>query len=173
MDDESSSLIKEPEVANVEMDVSLKAFFNERAEKGRIQLAYLFGSQAGGTAGPISDYDFAVLYAELPQPGFTYKLAHQLTVFLAVERVDLVTLNRAPVELRYAVIVDGLVVFEASSAIRVEFEAATLSRYGDYLPVLRRQKSEILEERENEARIQRYRAAFGKTRRLLDQIRAV
>jgi hypothetical protein len=55
--------------------------------------------------------------------------------------------------------------------VRVEFEASTLSRHGDYLPILRRQRKEILEERNYEAGIQRYRTALGQTQRLLKEIR--
>jgi hypothetical protein len=52
----------------------------------------------------------------------------------------------------------------------VEYEALTLSLYGDYLPVLRNQRKAILEESNNEAGIQRYRAALGKTHRLLKKL---
>jgi hypothetical protein len=86
-------------------------------------------------------------------------------------RVDLVVLNHAPIELSYAVIVTGTVIYEVNMAVRVEFEASTLSRYGDYLPILRRQRKEILEEHDNETGIQRYRKALGKTQRLLEKIR--
>ena len=89
------------------------------------------------------------------------------------DRVDLVVLNYAPIELRYNVIVTGVVIYEQNPAVRVDFEANTLSRYGDYLPVLRRQRKEILEEHENEAGIQRYREALGETQRLLKKIRTI
>jgi len=58
-------------------------------------------------------------------------------------------------------------------AVRVEFEATTLSRYGDFLPVLRRQRKEILEEQYDETGIQRYRTALGETQRLLEEIRTI
>jgi uncharacterized protein len=84
-----------------------------------------------------------------------------------------VVLNRAPVELRYSVILAGHCLYQVDLATRVEFEAQTLSRYSDYLPVLRNQRKEILQESDYETRIQRYRAALGKTQDVLAQIRAV
>ena len=46
----------------------LNRFFSSPQKKALfIELAYLFGSRAGGSEGPISDYDIAVLYSE-PQP---------------------------------------------------------------------------------------------------------
>jgi predicted nucleotidyltransferase len=151
----------------------LGKFFSGLKEEPVVELAYFFGSRAGGTDGPISDFDIAVLFAEVPIPSMKYKLVHQLATILMTDRVDLVVLNQAPVELRYAVITTGIVIYEVNLTVRVEFEASTLSRYGDYLPVLRRQRKEILEERNYEAGIQRYRTALGQTQRLLKEIRTV
>jgi hypothetical protein len=89
------------------------------------------------------------------------------------DRVDLLVLNDAPIELRYAVIVSGIVVYEVNVKTRVEYEALTLSIYGDFLYVLRNQREDILKEGNDETGIQRYRAALGKTQRLLEQIRAL
>ena len=138
-----------------------------------IELAYLFGSHAADTEGPISDYDIAVLFSKTVPPEKTYGMAHKLATLLMTERVDMVVLNRAPIELRYAVVATGIVIYEVNPAVRIEFEASTLSCYGDFLPILRRQKKEILEERNNETGIQRYRTTLRKTQRMLAEIRTV
>ena len=57
-------------------------------------------------------------------------------------------------------------------ATRVEYEAHVLSRYGDYLPVLRAQRDDILQRDKHAHRVQRYRAALGRTERTLGQIAA-
>jgi hypothetical protein len=54
----------------------------------------------------------------------------------------------------------------------VEYEAHVMSVYGDYLPVLRAQREEILRGGERGTGIQRYRKALGRTRRALDEIRS-
>jgi predicted nucleotidyltransferase len=152
---------------------SLHSFFSDKKNEPCIDLAYIFGSRADGKVGPISDYDIAVLYAKLHAPGLRYELAHKLKKKLMTDRVDLLVLNDAPIELRYAVIVSGIVVYEVNVKTRVEYEALTLSIYGDFLYVLRNQREDILKEGNDETGIQRYRAALGKTQRLLEQIRAL
>jgi hypothetical protein len=114
-----------------------------------------------------------VLYSESHPSILKYELAHELKIALKTDRVDLVVLNKAPIELRYAVIATSIVAYETNAEIRVEYEALTLSLYGDYLPVLRNQREDILKEGKDETGIQRYRAALGKTQRLLEQIRAL
>jgi len=151
----------------------LSGFFSNQKKELFIELAYLFGSRAGGTEGPISDYDIAVLYSKPQPPKLRFELEHELKTILMTDQVDLILLNYAPIELRYAIIATGAVIYEASVETRVEYEALTLSYYGDYLPILRHQRQEILEEVNNEAGIQRYRAALGKTQRLLEKIRTI
>jgi predicted nucleotidyltransferase len=135
-----------------------------------ILLAYLFGSQADGTAGPQSDYDIALLVRQ-PSLALQARLVHEIGIILGTDWVDVVLLNRAPVELAYAVIVQGQLLYQRSVAERVEFEAKVLSLYGDYLPVLRRQREEILKDVGKETRVQRYRKALGRTERTLAEIR--
>ncbi|MFO7970945.1 MAG: nucleotidyltransferase domain-containing protein, partial [Desulfobacterales bacterium] len=149
------------------------SLFSSGKNEFSVELAYLFGSHATGTDGPISDYDIAVLFAEMVPVKKTYGLAYKLAALFMTERVDIVVLNCAPIELKYAVVETGTVIYEVAPAIRVEFEASTLSCYGDFLPYLRRQKKEILEERNNEAGIQRYRKTLRETERLLTEIRTV
>lgn len=138
-----------------------------------VRLAYLFGSRVDGTVGPLSDYDVAVL-ADGAQDLAALRawLAHELGVALETNHADVVLLNQAPVELAYAVVAQGDVVYQRDEATRVEYEAEVLTRYGDYLPVLRAQRQEISRGGERAARVQRYREALGRTERTLGEIRA-
>lgn len=149
---------------------NLTQFFSQEAAKLLIALVYLFGSRAEERAGPGSDYDLAIFFSQEPPARERHALAYRIGRLLEADRVDLVVLNRAPIELRYSVIATGYSLYEASPLARVEFEAQTLSRYFDYLPVLRRQRKEILEE-QYETGIQRYRAALRETQDVLGQIR--
>jgi predicted nucleotidyltransferase len=152
---------------------TLNSFFSTTKTEPRIDLAYVFGSHAAGKQGPISDYDIAVLFSEPHESIHRYELAHELSSILKTDQVDLIVLNNAPIELRYAVIASGIVVYEANVETRVEYEALTLGLYGDFLPVLRNQRQDILKEDINATGIQRYREALGKTQRLLEEIRAL
>jgi len=157
----------------LEIIKTLNSFFSATKNRPRVDLAYLFGSRAAGVEGPISDFDIAVLYSESQPSILRYELAHELKTVLKTDLVDLVVLNNAPIELRYAVIATGIVAYGATVETRVEYEALTLSRYGDFLPVLRNQREDILKEDNDETGIQRYRAALGKTQRMLAEIRAI
>ena len=129
-----------------------------------IQLVYLFGSQVTGNTGPASDYDFGVLLDSMA--------AWPQMQALDTGRIDLVLLNRAPIELAFAVIAQGELLFERDVATRVEYEARIMSLYGDYLPILREQRRDILKDKGYDTRVQRYRAALGRTERTLREIRA-
>jgi len=149
----------------------LASFFEARKES--IAIAYLFGSMARGRAGPLSDVDIAVLFRNEEEQGERYELAFQLRQLLGVESVHLVVLNRCPIELKYRIIKEGRLLFSDSMMTKVELEAKILSQYGDYLPILARQRTEILEASYGTAGVQRYREALGQTERMLKQVRAI
>jgi predicted nucleotidyltransferase len=138
-----------------------------------VQLAYLFGSRAQGAHAPTSDYDLAVLLAD-GSDGDSVLANVERTVRILVggQDVDVVDLGRAPVELAYAVISAGVVLFERSVVTRVEYEANVMGRYGDYLPILRQFRQDILRGGERATRVQRYREALGRTQRTLGALTA-
>ena len=139
-----------------------------------LKLVYLFGSRVDGRPGPQSDYDFGVLTDDVEDvPALRARLAHQLGRVLETKRVDVVILNRAPIELGFAVIAQGRTIYQRDEATRVEYEAAVMGRYGDYLPVLRAQRRDIYRGGEHAARVHRYREALRRTEREVGQIRAV
>ena len=143
------------------------------ADFPEISLVYLFGSRVTGRTGPRSDYDLGVMSdRESDSPTRRAALEHALAVILNTGRLDVVWLMQAPVELAFAVISAGSLLYERSAADRVEYEAMVMSRYFDYLPVLRAQRTEILAGGESGVRIQRYREALGRTERTLREIRA-
>jgi predicted nucleotidyltransferase len=138
-----------------------------------VRMVYLFGSRVENNVGPMSDFDVAVL-VDRAADGLRLRarLAHELARILLTDQVDVVLLNRASIELAYAVVAQGKVLYEKDVATRVEYEATILSRYGDYLPVLRRQRRDILRGDDYERRVRRYRATFRRTERTLGQVEA-
>ena len=150
----------------------IERFFAQEACELNVGLAYVFGSQAEGRSGPTSDVDIAILLNQKMSASERHALTHELAELLETNRVDLIVLNQAPIELRYSVIVTGRPVYEASRSRRVQFEADTLSRYFDYLPILRRQREDLWEDRsDHDAGVQRYRTALRATERVLEQAR--
>ncbi len=154
------------------------------ADEVAIEIVYLFGSRGESNAhsecvpaaariGPLSDYDLGVLLHRTlatDTAHFRVQFAAAMRAFLGTDLVDVVILNEAPIELAYAVIAQGQILYERSVATRVEYEGYVLGLYGDYLPVLREQRAQILEGGDYAKRVQRYRTALGRTRRMLSAI---
>lgn len=143
------------------------------ADFPEISLVYLFGSRVTGEIGPLSDYDFAILCdPSLDVLDLQARLQHALTLLLGSNRIDVVILHRAPIELAYHVIAEGALLFQRQSTERIEYEAGVLTRYGDYLPVLRFFRQHLLKGDQDGGRVQRYRQAFERTQRTLGKIKA-
>ena len=138
-----------------------------------VKLVYLFGSRVDDTLGPLSDYDFGILFDRVkPSANIEAEVTHIISNALKIDRIDVVPLNRASIELAYSVIFQGVLIYEFDRAMRVEYESRILGLYGDYLPVLRGQKHDILQRGVDETRVQRYREAFRRTERTLGTIAA-
>jgi uncharacterized protein len=120
----------------------LKKFF---AAEPEVKFAYLFGSQARQTAGPLSDLDLAVyLDEQVDLFASRLRIMEALAKTLGSERFDLVVLNRAPLVLRFEVIRYGIVLKDAPEQ-RVEFETEVLRQYLDTI-YLRRVHREYLKD---------------------------
>ena len=123
--------------------------------------AYLFGSQARGDPGPLSDVDLAVWLDDHPEPG--RRLSRQLALsaeaasLLGTDEVELVVLNGAPPLLAQRVIRDGQLLAERSALARVRLETEAIIRYLDTIP-LREELGRGLERRLAEG-------TFGRPRR--------
>lgn len=114
----------------------LRKFFKEiRADMPEIRLAYFFGSRVEDNAGPMSDYDLGVLIERTKQgPQIRSRLSMELAQIMKGGKIDIVLLNHAPIELAYAVIADGEVLYQENEATRVEYEARVMGLYLDYFP---------------------------------------
>jgi uncharacterized protein len=145
----------------------LMAYF---ATLAGVDLVYLFGSRVGENIGPMSDYDLAIQVANGTDTEYlSSRIIHEAKINLGIAPVDLVFLNNAPIELAYAIIAQGICLYQKDPQTRIEFEANVLSRYCDYLPVLRAQRKDILKGGDDVRRVQRYREALRRTERTLSQ----
>jgi len=104
-----------------------------------IVCVYVYGSVARGEARGASDIDVAVLYAQEPRPtleGLGLELGYTLERLLG-RPVDLVILNRAPLDLIHRVLRDGVLVYDSDPSSRIRFEVQARNAYFDLLPYLR------------------------------------
>ncbi len=106
-----------------------------------VVLAYLFGSQAEGKAGPLSDVDIAVLFG----PQVTRErwgdahidLISDLIGLFHRDDVDVAVLNRATPLFAYQVVRFGKVIYEDAARTAVDFAALAIRRYADTAPLRR------------------------------------
>jgi predicted nucleotidyltransferase len=62
---------------------NLKILFSSLILDPAAELVYLFGSRAINTAGPLSDYDIAVYFSDMPDHHLKYYLGHPAVRFCA------------------------------------------------------------------------------------------
>lgn len=97
-------------------------------------IAYLFGSEAKGTSGALSDMDIAVLVDRNIDKSERFDLRLRLSNELSSsmnKRVDFVVLNDSPVQLSYEVIKHGKLIFCKDKSMKVDLEVEILSKYLD------------------------------------------
>ena len=99
----------------------------------RVRLVYLFGSQAIGHTGPLSDIDLAVLWQKNePSPMLaSVKLQQAIRDRLRDERVEVGPLNTQGIGFCFQVIRDGIMLY-GTERERVRFEAKVLNEYHDF-----------------------------------------
>ena len=115
----------------------LRTFFDHN--HAGIVCVYVYGSVARGEARGDSDIDIAVLYTQDPPPtfeGLGLELGSTLERLLGRE-VDLLVLNRAPLDLIHRVLRDGVLVYDGHPSSRIRFEVQARNAYFDLLPYLR------------------------------------
>ncbi len=104
-----------------------------------IKLAYLFGSQANGNTGPMSDYDFAVYLDEKDKNKMfeiKLELMGKLSLVLKSDNIDVVVLNltESP-ELKYDIIKNGILILE-KEPYKVIVEPKILNKYFDFRQIM-------------------------------------
>lgn len=97
-----------------------------RLEAAGARFAYLHGSHNDGRATARSDVDVAAWFG---RPAQSWVVEGGLP-----ERVDLLVLDAAPLELAGRVALFGRLLFEVDAAVRVAWEATTRKIYLDELP---------------------------------------
>ena len=114
------------------------AYFSQQPEVG---LVYFFGSRAKGTAGPMSDHDFAIYLSEKDQDkrnAMRINFIVELTKILNTDKVDAVILNDLYMpEMKYQIIVEGELLF-GREPYQLLVEPRILNEYFDFKTMLRK-----------------------------------
>lgn len=108
-------------------------------DRPEVLAAFLIGSQARGTAGPLSDVDLAVIH--VPTVGATdlsdlrLSLAADAGAALGTSEVDVVLLNGAPALMRREALRDATLLLDRDPQARIEFQVRALNDYLDTEPM--------------------------------------
>lgn len=103
-------------------------------KKYPVVTAYIFGSEAKGVAGVLSDIDVAVFIRTDVKKADRFDLRLRLSNDMSAvmgKRVDLVVLNDSPIQLSYEIIRHGKLLFCSDRPAKVDMELDILSRYLD------------------------------------------
>lgn len=118
-----------------EVSDDMRAVAGEILQTTEVVVAYAYGSRVAGAARPHSDLDIGYFLAAgrarrcLPLRG-EMLVAARLSAMLDCD-VDLRNLDEAPTEVQGRVIEQGVCLYCADEAARVELENAILSKYRD------------------------------------------
>ncbi|MBI5193210.1 MAG: nucleotidyltransferase domain-containing protein [Nitrospirae bacterium] len=103
-------------------------------KKYHVVTAYIFGSEAKGVAGVLSDIDVAVfIHTDIKKADrfdLRLRLSNDVSAIMG-KRVDLVVLNESPIQLSYEIIRHGKLLFCSDRPAKVDMELDILSRYLD------------------------------------------
>jgi len=108
-------------------------------DRDHVVAGMLFGSQAAGQAGALSDVDIAVwLDPELPgeeRIALRRDLSLAAIEALGTDEIDMVVLNGAPPLLRHRVLAGGTRLFDRDPRARVRLETKAMLDYFDTAPL--------------------------------------
>lgn len=107
------------------------------AEKYRLSLVLLFGSQATGKTHKQSDIDIAYFGQEPLSLAEESRLVIDLMQAFRTDAVDLVSLQNAPPLLRYQIASSGRVIYELMPGLFTSFFIHALRQYEEAKPLFR------------------------------------
>lgn len=122
----------QPVAMDADTVASLQAFLEGQDD---VVLAYLFGSQASGDTGSLSDVDVAVSFSDDLDRDTRFRrrlaLTGEISAIVGTATVDVVVLDDASVSLCFEVIKANHPLVVRDSELKVDFEHRVLSRYLD------------------------------------------
>lgn len=114
-----------------EIKNQLKSKLNMLVSLYNIKLLYVFGSYAKNKSNRKSDLDIAILLEDGYNPTIKLNIIGELVDIFNRDDVDLVILNNANPVLKHQIIKHGIVLYEESEEIKVNFEVRVLKEYMD------------------------------------------
>lgn len=124
---------------DVVVDEQARRRLADALDRPEVIAVYVFGSQATGRAGPLSDADVAVLLHDSisaeRRGDLHLDLIGAAVGALGTNEVDLVLLRQAPPLLRHRVLRDGILILDRAPRERLRFQVRALNEYFDTAPL--------------------------------------
>jgi predicted nucleotidyltransferase len=121
------------------LDAAARGRLAHALDRPGLSAAYLIGSQARESSGPLSDVDIAVLHdprlSAAAALSLRLALARAAAAALATGEVDVVLVNAASPLLRHRVVRDGRLLLDHDPSARIAFQATALRDYLDTQPL--------------------------------------
>jgi hypothetical protein len=112
------------------------------AQCQEVRLAYIFDAKVNGAPETPTQLNLGVLFEDHPQTTDRHsRLTRAVGCALGIDECAVVRLDQAPIELAYAIVSRGQLLYQRNLVTRVEYETDILSRHGDHLFVLRAQRN--------------------------------
>lgn len=105
---------------------------------GRIIALFLIGSYGTPYYNALSDLDFAVLTNTVLDISEQLHLSNTFSHILGTDRVDIVFLTQASLQLQYSVLDKGRLLHVKNRILLADFVEQTIKRYCDFAPFLSR-----------------------------------
>ena len=126
----------------INIDDAARARLRDALDRDAVVAASLFGSQAAGKAGPLSDVDVAVWLDPRLSDSERFRLRLELigraASALRTNEVDLVVLNDAPPLLKHRALRSAVRLLDRDPVARVRLESRAVSDYLDTKPLRER-----------------------------------
>lgn len=124
------------------IDKSQQRKMEELFEKRKVIFAYLFGSQANGTAIESSDVDIAVMFDDRIDEDERFenrlKLMTELSSIFKGKEVEVVSLNDVrDILFKFSIVQPGKIIFKKDYDALLDFDLKTTNEYYDFKPFLK------------------------------------
>jgi predicted nucleotidyltransferase len=118
----------------------MKKQYRNQLKKLGVSTVFLFGSRGFDNASALSDTDIGVLMkvhpAEAENTVFYHRFYDLFSDLFPGSRVDIVTLQTAPLPIQYAAVTEGKVLFEEDPVLTADYIHQVINRYLDFRYVL-------------------------------------
>lgn len=97
-----------------------------------IAAVFLFGSYGTEFQNSLSDIDFAFYFSRNVDLKFEADLLGEISDVLNTDRIDLVNLNKAPLNLQFKAVAQGNIIYESDFITTCDYIENILKRYHDF-----------------------------------------